>query len=177
MNYKFFLLNINSLIFIYILTTGFLFFNKIFFLSLIFFTIINLKDILYKIVILDKVKILKFLLIILISIIEFNKFNTNYSLLLFIIIFKNHSRINLSYLKYNLKKYKIEENYSFILINKLNYSVFYKKNKVIISPEFSGVISDIKIPINILSTYLNLSNKKIKELNFKDIEILKILNY
>ncbi len=106
-----------------------------------------------------------------------NKLHSNYSLLLFIGVFKNHSRINLSYLKYNLKKHNINENYNFILINKLSHSLFYDKNKVIISPEFSGVITDTKIPIHVLSKYLNLSNKNIKDLNINDIEILKILNY
>lgn len=177
MNYKFFLFNINSLIFLYILSTSFLLVNKIFFLCLIFFTIINLKDIFYRIVILDKIKLLKFFLILFISFIEMNKLHSNYSLLLFIGVFKNHSRINLSYLKYNLKKHNINENYNFILINKLSHSLFYDKNKVIISPEFSGVITDTKIPIHVLSKYLNLSNKNIKDLNINDIEILKILNY
>lgn len=179
MQYKKNFYNINFYVLLFLTATGIFIINNILIFLLLFYLFINLKDNQSNIISFEKSNFILTLFIIVISILEIMKFNSNNFLLFLLFSFKNHLKENFSYLKYNLNKNLLKEiNFNFIFKNENNFKL-YLNNKVIhISPTFCGVIfKNSKYSIENINQYLLFNQKKIDNMTDSDFNLLSIIKY
>lgn len=180
MNYKKLLLNINFYILSIISISGILIQNNIFYLCILFFILINIKDYFSKIISFNFNDSLMFILTTIINSIEIFHFNTNYSLLILLFIFKKHEKNNFAYLNYYMNKINIEDDSFDFIFSKgnLNHKLYFNDYILLISPCFSGLVfNGQQYNLDILNNYVNLSGKKLSALTTKDFELISVLDY
>lgn len=180
MNYKKLLLNINFYILSIISISGILIQNNIFYLCVLFFIVINIKDYFSKIISFNFNDSLMFTLTTIINSIEIFHFNTNYSLLILLFIFKKHEKNNFAYLNYYMNKINIEDDSFDFIFSKgnLNHKLYFNNYILLISPCFSGLVfNGQQYNLDSLNNYVNLSGKNLSTLTTKDFELISVLDY
>lgn len=180
MNYKKLLFNVNFYILSIIVISGIFIQNNIFYLCILFFIVINVKDYLSKIISFDVKNLLFLFLTTIINSIELFHFNTNYSLLILLFIFRKHERNNFAYLNYYMNKINIDNNSFDFIFSKgnLNHKLYFNNYILLISPCFSGLVfNGQQYNLDSLNNYIKLSGKNLSMLTTKDFELISILDY